>query len=31
MELAPGLFREALEKSADAITITDAQLDAPGP
>jgi|AntDeeMinimDraft_5_1070356.scaffolds.fasta_scaffold00002_78 diguanylate cyclase (GGDEF)-like protein/PAS domain S-box-containing protein len=31
MELPPGLFREALEKSTDAITITDAQLDAPGP
>ncbi|MFO7786351.1 MAG: diguanylate cyclase [Halospina sp.] len=31
MELPPGLFREALEKSTDAIMITDAQLDTPGP
>ena len=31
MELPPGLFREALEKSNDAIMITDPQLDTPGP
>ena len=31
MNLTPKLFEQALEHASDAVIITDADLDAPGP